>query len=56
MQPELLLTQSESICRYLIGKGMTNNKSSIKNESINILLDFFSVHQSSFDEFISGLQ
>ena len=54
-QPEMLASQGEVLCKALVEKGMTHAKPSIKSDSTNLLLDFFSIHRENFEGFISGL-
>lgn len=55
-QPDLIITQSEILIKFLIEKCMTSPKTSIKNDSENIILDFFSIHKDNFETIIQTLQ
>lgn len=54
-QPDMLLGHSEGLVKALVEKGMASAKASIKNESLVIVLDLFSVHKDNFEGFIAGL-
>lgn len=53
--PALLVVQNETIVKSLIEKGIASPKPGIKNESMNLLLDFFASHKDNFEGFISGI-
>jgi CLASP N terminal len=53
--PSFLLPHSENIVKALIEKGVSSTKSSIKQLSASLLIDFFSQHKDNFDGFIQGL-